>query len=337
MKYISQIHFTPLVKLFLKTLLVLLCFIMNISTIVAQVSGAEMAVYTDSPNASMKNIDLSGLIPVAANRNFSTREVVGQSYLNVSYLYTFASNIEPLKEYNDLQELQIGDTLNRFYSRNAEYSDSVSYENYLHFLKTNEEFKYMAEFDDNMRKVYLDVFTYPKQKQRLVSERFGSEDYQYWESSTNQAQWAMLPGNKEIMGYKCHRASITLRGRVWNVWFTSEIPFSYGPWKLGGLPGLILEAEEKEGLFSWRAIGISKPQKDYIYKHSESIKPPHNTNRHSVRKSTRKNNAKLLKNSWFNPMYMGYGNFQSLSINGKEVDMTTLRANRKYYPQLELE
>ena len=35
-------------------------------------------------------------------------------------------------------------------------------------------------------------------------------------------------------------ATTHFRGREWKVWFSEEIPLSLGPWKLGGLPGLIL-------------------------------------------------------------------------------------------------
>ena len=47
----------------------------------------------------------------------------------------------------------------------------------------------------------------------------------------------------QVLGYECHKATTTFRGRTWAVWFTEEIPLNIGPWKLGGLPGLILKAK----------------------------------------------------------------------------------------------
>ena len=48
---------------------------------------------------------------------------------------------------------------------------------------------------------------------------------------------------KTILGYVCHLATTHFRGRDWNVWFTLDIPLPLGPIKLGGLPGLILQAD----------------------------------------------------------------------------------------------
>ena len=45
-----------------------------------------------------------------------------------------------------------------------------------------------------------------------------------------------------ILGYTCHRATSKFRGREWEVWYADDIPTSIGPWKLNGLPGLILQA-----------------------------------------------------------------------------------------------
>lgn len=53
--------------------------------------------------------------------------------------------------------------------------------------------------------------------------------------------WQILPETKTILNYSCQKASLFFRGRTIEVYFTTEIPFSDGPWKLSGLPGMILE------------------------------------------------------------------------------------------------
>ncbi|WP_121666485.1 GLPGLI family protein [Mesonia aquimarina] len=54
--------------------------------------------------------------------------------------------------------------------------------------------------------------------------------------------WTIYEEHKEILGYKVQKAVAYFRGRKYIIWFTKEIPYSYGPWKLFGLPGVILES-----------------------------------------------------------------------------------------------
>lgn len=56
--------------------------------------------------------------------------------------------------------------------------------------------------------------------------------------------WRINEAFKDIGQFKCQQAVGYFRGRTYTVWFASEIPVPYGPWKLQGLPGLILEVKD---------------------------------------------------------------------------------------------
>lgn len=55
-------------------------------------------------------------------------------------------------------------------------------------------------------------------------------------------KWEIVENNtKNILGFKCQKATTTFRGTPITAFFTPEIPTSFGPEKFSGLPGLILE------------------------------------------------------------------------------------------------
>ena len=71
-------------------------------------------------------------------------------------------------------------------------------------------------------------------------------------------EWTFGEGEKEVCGYPCQQARTRYGGRDWTVWYTPGIPAAFGPWKLGGLPGLILEAEDAEGLHHFSATAVRR-------------------------------------------------------------------------------
>lgn len=55
-------------------------------------------------------------------------------------------------------------------------------------------------------------------------------------------KWEKTEEQKNILGYNSLKAIGKFRGREYIAWYTTEIPLPYGPAKLFGLPGIILEA-----------------------------------------------------------------------------------------------
>ncbi|MDT0691201.1 GLPGLI family protein [Salegentibacter sp. F188] len=78
------------------------------------------------------------------------------------------------------------------------------------------------------------------------SERF--QGYIYISEKRPLIDWELKKRTKKIGNFKAKKAIGEFRGRTYTAWYTTEIPLPYGPWKLQGLPGLILEAydESKE-------------------------------------------------------------------------------------------
>lgn len=71
--------------------------------------------------------------------------------------------------------------------------------------------------------------------------------------------WKIKEDTLTIGKFKCKKAIGDFRGRTYIAWFTEEIPLPYGPFKLYGLPGLILQAEDTEKMFSAYMKSIEYP------------------------------------------------------------------------------
>ena len=79
--------------------------------------------------------------------------------------------------------------------------------------------------------------------------------YRYTEQWPSM-QWTLKDEKQTICGYQCQKATCHWRGRDYVAWFTSAIPLKSGPWKFGGLPGLIMKIYDTKHLYTWEAISV---------------------------------------------------------------------------------
>lgn len=112
---------------------------------------------------------------------------------------------------------------------------------------------------------------------------------------------------KDILGYKCSKATAKIGNRNYTAWFTYNIPMSDGPYKFKGLPGLILSINEIHHYFNFELLsinkashpinfkkGISVTEQQYVMKRTEYLEDPSEgrINTPEYRKSIEERNKK---------------------------------------------
>lgn len=119
---------------------------------------------------------------------------------------------------------------------------------------------YMGIENDTVGNLYLNDLTTGKFTCReAVFEDFKMKFYKYEDNLDGKIKWDLKGEFKTISNYKCQKAVGKFRGRIYEAWFTSEIPLSFGPWKFFGLPGLILEVYDLKYEIYYTAEKIEIP------------------------------------------------------------------------------
>ncbi len=70
--------------------------------------------------------------------------------------------------------------------------------------------------------------------------------------------WEFKVENKYILGVLCNSAKTKFRGKEYIAYYSESFENQEGPWKFGGLPGLILEVVSIDGEYMFKAISIKQ-------------------------------------------------------------------------------
>ena len=247
------------------------------------------------------------------------------------------------------QKIKIGEAsfccIFQHYTKTKDMTDSVVVDSTLAILEVGEEASKFGDFSsyegykpasillnydtngDPRADDCLTIFqNFPENGCQTVREGLLPNFYVYEERPS--LDWTIVSGEEVVLGYRCEKASVNYGGRTWMVSFSEEIPSESGPWKLKGLPGLILKAETTDGVhrFVAKAIFNVSEQDIVLYPHSKDVKTQRNKflslrNRLKTDKKWAKNAGYYLNSTDIRSVVSTtetnkYGLKPSLNING---------------------
>jgi len=188
-------------------------------------------------------------------RTLDNAKVLDLANTKITYSLTFvADSSKPKEKRSDLKILLIGDSIQHFYSHYARLKDSIVTED----NKKTGTGK-LPSFPTGVSAEWYDIYNnYPARKQTTIGNITNFNMYVYNEDLADFPKWNITADTTMILTYLCYKATCHYHGRNWEAWFTLDIPLNAGPWKLRGLPGLILKANDDRQHYVFECNGIEK-------------------------------------------------------------------------------
>jgi GLPGLI family protein len=202
-----------------------------------------------------------GEVPPSSRRGSIPPTEIDTAEVTVYYAFN-ADDIKDENTYIDLGWLQVGKQYAKYASYFMAHSDST-YKAVLIKSGAAEGFpmqknggkfpSYWSEYQ------YDEIFIKDGQltEYAIMPMNLDRECCQYTEPVPKQ-QWTLKDEQQTIHGYRCQKAVCHWRGRDYVAWFTSEIPIQRGPWKFGGLPGLIVKISDAKKEYNFELVKLER-------------------------------------------------------------------------------
>ena len=138
--------------------------------------------------------------------------------------------------------LDIFPTKSYFYGQAKFASDSITNNSIIEQRKSTPNSLSYSSTTEDWNTSYLIEKSYPSFKTNWFTN---IEQTNMVVEETPVIKWQILPETQKIESYNCQKATANFGGRIWEAWFSKDLPFPDGPYKFHGLPGLIVKLEDK--------------------------------------------------------------------------------------------
>ena len=213
----------------------------------------------------MKHIKILLILLLITSSSFSQNKKLEDSVLECHYkLVMHKDTVSKSNPVEDDMVLRIGKTTSQFFSRHTFYHDSLWADPDGRRIAEDRSIESLMSFDKPKSRPFGSRTTkdflyknYPEGKMTnfryhcIKGNYFNEEDYA-------PQEWIVGDSTKQILRHTCKKAACDFRGRHWTAWFAVDIPIKEGPWKLNGLPGLILEAYDAKKDYHYTATSMDE-------------------------------------------------------------------------------
>ncbi len=193
-----------------------------------------------------------GLFGMIASTTNTYSQVSDTAIMRVHYTSLSKNYSDSKASKEDWSCLDIGNHSSKFYSMNTWLIDSTK--NVLIDAGLSPEAVFLKVRAMNRGNEDVIIKDYSSPKLGFLSKIIVQE--YFYEEPMEMDSWDLINDTLTILDYKCYKAQKEFRGRTWTVWYSTDIPSMDGPWKLAGLPGLILKAQDSTADFSFECNGI---------------------------------------------------------------------------------
>lgn len=183
--------------------------------------------------------------------NIEKYTVLDSAYIKCSYNLTYLkNNNKPKATSTDFQILLIGRYISKYYSQYA-----LDYNNFItdYLKKGHDTYPHPKEKGAWSFEVFKN---YPRGKETVTDIASLLRGNFYYEEDLPVFDWKVCDEKQTILSYSCQKATVSFRGRDFIAWFAVNLPVQNGPWKFGGLPGLILKISDTENNFLYECTGL---------------------------------------------------------------------------------
>ena len=224
--------------------------IISIIIALAAACGGALAQYKQS----------GAMLPMNKHNTVLARKAIDTADLRILYAWG-ATDITQDSTYLDCGQLQIGKRMTKYCSLFVEQADDER----IKWAKANPHPKgypngtwWMRGRKSDIWSEYQhsNIFIHGDTLNEWAVMPAGQEWPQRYEEKWTGQEWKLADETQTILGHPCQRATCRWRGRDYIAWFASDIPIRRGPWKFGGLPGLILKIYDVDSLYVFEAVAI---------------------------------------------------------------------------------